>query len=154
MSIILQCNMISVFICALIECFGWISHYIVSLCILLPNLGVYCEALFAWLRFLEVKWYRLWDWILHIGEFDDVLDAGFSEDLKSDVSEEIITEHTDLCVVSSSDCNGSIAKYECQKLLEVCNLTLQTPRSGNILIKELSFVINEGDHLLVCDFLW
>lgn len=101
-----------------------------------------------------MKWYRLWDWILHIGEFDDVLDAGFSEDLKSDVSEEIITEHNDLCVVSSSDCNGSIAQYECQKLLEVCNLTLQTPRSGNILIKDLSFVINEGDHLLVCDFLW
>ncbi|XP_028553563.1 ABC transporter D family member 2, chloroplastic-like [Dendrobium catenatum] len=84
-----------------------------------------------------------------LGEFDDVLDAAFSNDLKSDDSEEIIIHHTDLCVQSSSDCNGSIPQSECQKLLEVYNLTLQTPRSGTILIKGLSFVINEGDHLLI-----
>lgn len=115
---------------------------------------IYCEALFASLHFLEVKWFSLWDWILHIGEFDDVLDAGFSDNSKSDVSEEIIIEHADLCVAPFSDCNGSIAQHECRKLLEVCNLTLQTPRSRNILIKDLSFVINEGDNLLVLDFLW
>lgn len=83
-----------------------------------------------------------------LGEFDDVLD-GFSNDSKSDDFKEIIIQHTDLCVLSSSDCNGSIPQYECQKLLEVCNFTLQTPRSGTILIKDLSFVINEGDHLLI-----
>ncbi|KAL0925165.1 hypothetical protein M5K25_003476 [Dendrobium thyrsiflorum] len=84
-----------------------------------------------------------------LGEFDDVLDAAFSNDLKSDDSEEIIIHHTDLCVQPSSDYNGSIPQSECQKLLEVYNLTLQTPRSGTILIKGLSFVINEGDHLLI-----
>ncbi|KAK8938934.1 hypothetical protein KSP39_PZI010991 [Platanthera zijinensis] len=85
-----------------------------------------------------------------LGEFDDVLDAGFSsKDSKSDDSTEIIFQYTNFLVPFSSDGNGSVDQSECQKLLEVCNLTLQTPRSGNILIKDLSFVINEGDHLLI-----
>lgn len=83
-----------------------------------------------------------------LGEFDDVLD-GFSKDSKSDESEKIILQQTDLCVLSSSISNGSILQSERHKLLEVSNLTLQTPRSGAILIKDLSLVIHEGDHLLI-----
>lgn len=85
-----------------------------------------------------------------LGEFDDVLDAGFSpKDLNSDDSSEIFIQHSILFVSSSFDGNGSVVQSECQKLLEICNLTLQTPRNGNVLIKDLSFVINEGDHLLI-----
>ncbi|XP_020576798.1 ABC transporter D family member 2, chloroplastic [Phalaenopsis equestris] len=83
-----------------------------------------------------------------LGEFDDVLD-GLSNDSKINDSEEIILQYSDICIPSSSDYNGSIPKCESKKLLEVSNLTLQTPRTRTILIKDLSIIINEGDHLLI-----
>jgi hypothetical protein len=34
-------------------------------------------------------------------------------------------------------------------VLEICNLTLLTPRGGNILITDFSMELKEKDHLLV-----
>lgn len=48
--------------------------------------------------------------------------------------------------------NGSIAVDISQHLLEIQNLTLETPRKSDILIKDLSLAINDQDHLLVNKF--
>ncbi|KDP37481.1 hypothetical protein JCGZ_06921 [Jatropha curcas] len=82
-----------------------------------------------------------------LGEFDDVLDSSSSKCLSD--SEEISLSY---CNVSSSlvlESNGSMPIDNFQKLLNVENLTLQTPTSKATLIRELSLVINEKDHLLV-----
>lgn len=82
-----------------------------------------------------------------LGEFDDVLDSSLNG--PSESSEEICLSY---CNVKSSlplECNGSAKVDKSQKLLEVENLTLQTPTSKAILIRDLSMVINLKDHLLV-----
>lgn len=38
-----------------------------------------------------------------------------------------------------------------QKLLDIENLTLQTPRSKATLVRDLSLVVNNKDHLLVSE---
>lgn len=49
--------------------------------------------------------------------------------------------------------NGSIIMDRCQKVLDIENLTLQTPTSKATLIRDLSLVINKNDHLLVCELI-
>lgn len=83
-----------------------------------------------------------------LGEFDDVLDSSSSKCLSSSVEEISLTycdERSSLLLES----NGSILMDRCQKVLDLENLTLQTPTSKAILIRDLSLVINKKDHLLV-----
>ncbi|XP_059661899.1 ABC transporter D family member 2, chloroplastic isoform X2 [Cornus florida] len=82
-----------------------------------------------------------------LGEFDDILDNSSSKFL-SDPIEEI---HLTYCNVESSmylKANGSMPMDNAQKLLDIENLTLQTP-SNATLIRNLSLKIYEKDHLLV-----
>ncbi|PNT17160.1 hypothetical protein POPTR_010G176400v4 [Populus trichocarpa] len=83
-----------------------------------------------------------------LGEFDDVLDSSSSKCISSSVEEISLTycdERSSLLLES----NGSILMDRCQKVLDLENLTLQTPTSKAILIRDLSLVINKKDHLLV-----
>ncbi|KAK9131586.1 hypothetical protein Scep_011114 [Stephania cephalantha] len=84
-----------------------------------------------------------------LGEFDDVLDNGSL--FLSEPVEEIIFDYCDIRNrhEMQRQSNGSIVLGKCLKLLEIKNLTLQTPKSKNILIKDLSLEINEKDHLLI-----
>ncbi|PKA64431.1 ABC transporter D family member 2, chloroplastic [Apostasia shenzhenica] len=85
-----------------------------------------------------------------LGEFDDVLEGSFpSYDSKSTDIPEINIQYANLCFPSSTGFNGAVPKVDFPKLLEVCNLTLQTPISRNVLIKDLFLEIKDGDHLLV-----
>ncbi|XP_020251399.1 ABC transporter D family member 2, chloroplastic isoform X1 [Asparagus officinalis] len=84
-----------------------------------------------------------------LGEFDDVLDDRQSPYIsKPDVSSKINILYKDVMYASMGS-NGSIPQGGCGKLLEVEKLTLQTPRSRNILITDFSLEIYNGDHLLV-----
>jgi hypothetical protein len=88
--------------------------------------------------------------LLYAGEFDDVLDSSSSKCISSSVEEISLTycdERSSLLLES----NGSILMDRCQKVLDLENLTLQTPTSKAILIRDLSLVINKKDHLLVCE---
>jgi ABC-type uncharacterized transport system fused permease/ATPase subunit len=49
-------------------------------------------------------------------------------------------------VVSS---NGSLTQSDPCLVLEILNLTLITPRSGNVLITDLTLELKDKDHLLV-----
>ncbi|KAJ6817448.1 putative ABC transporter D family member 2, chloroplastic isoform X1 [Iris pallida] len=85
-----------------------------------------------------------------LGEFDDILDGSQSScnSLSDGSSEiEILCSNTETQVSLGS--NGSILSVDDHKLLEIKNLTLQTPRSRNILITDLSLEITDSDHLLV-----
>lgn len=87
---------------------------------------------------------------MHTGEFDDVLDGSSSKFL-SDPIEEI---HLVYCNIKSSvelESNGMMPTDSCQKLLDVENLTVQTPASKTTLVRDLSLVINQKEHLLVSD---
>ncbi|MQL82868.1 hypothetical protein Taro_015343 [Colocasia esculenta] len=85
----------------------------------------------------------------NIGEFDDVLDGTHSSYvLEPDNSLKISFQH-DIIKGSLFESNGSIPPDEDFKLLEIQNLTLQTPKSGRTLILDLSLEINNKDHLLV-----
>ncbi|XP_042461463.1 ABC transporter D family member 2, chloroplastic-like [Zingiber officinale] len=86
--------------------------------------------------------------INRLGEFDDVLDD----------SEAYITkpEDTDRVNIQFGDkdpsllvSNGSVSQFRHHKLLKIENLTLQTPRTKNVLITDLSMEINDKEHLLV-----
>lgn len=91
--------------------------------------------------------------IFSVGEFDDVLDSNQSSyNSKSDVGSKINISYKDVMSTSLAS-NGSMPEGECGKLLVIKNLTLLTPRSRNILITDLSLELNDGDHLLVSDFL-
>uniref|UniRef100_A0A0D9UYC3 ABC transporter domain-containing protein n=1 Tax=Leersia perrieri TaxID=77586 RepID=A0A0D9UYC3_9ORYZ len=84
-----------------------------------------------------------------LGEFDDLLDGNDSSLLsKSDSIDgiNIIFKSTGLSVLSS---NGSLPQSDPCVVLEIRNLTLLTPRSGNILITDLTMELKEKDHLLV-----
>ncbi|ONK66746.1 uncharacterized protein A4U43_C06F11520 [Asparagus officinalis] len=67
---------------------------------------------------------------------------------KPDVSSKINILYKDVMYASMGS-KGSIPQGGSGKLLEVEKLTLQTPRSSNILITDFSLEIYNGDHLLV-----
>uniref|UniRef100_A0A0E0BZ29 ABC transporter domain-containing protein n=1 Tax=Oryza meridionalis TaxID=40149 RepID=A0A0E0BZ29_9ORYZ len=83
-----------------------------------------------------------------LSEFDDLLDGNGSSLSKPDNIDgiNIIFKSTGPSVLSS---NGSLAQSNPSMVLEICNLTLLTPRSGNILITDLTMELKEKDHLLV-----
>uniref|UniRef100_J3KXP6 ABC transporter domain-containing protein n=2 Tax=Oryza brachyantha TaxID=4533 RepID=J3KXP6_ORYBR len=84
-----------------------------------------------------------------LGEFDDLLDGNNSSLLPKRDSIDginIIFKSTGPSVQSS---NGSPTQSDPCVVLEICNLTLLTPRSGNTLITDLTMELKEKDHLLV-----
>lgn len=87
--------------------------------------------------------------LIYAGEFDDVLDSR-SSDSVSDPSEEICLEYHRVRRSPVLDSNGSMTKDSCKKLLDIENLTLQTPSKAT-LVKDLKLMVNEKDHLLVSD---
>ncbi|XP_010925713.1 ABC transporter D family member 2, chloroplastic [Elaeis guineensis] len=84
-----------------------------------------------------------------LGEFDDILDGSKSYIPEYGNTEKINIQFQDEKIPTSLGSNGSVPKAGCRRLLEIQNLTLQTPRSGHILITDLSLDINDQDHLLV-----
>ncbi|KAF8036661.1 hypothetical protein BT93_C2402 [Corymbia citriodora subsp. variegata] len=81
-----------------------------------------------------------------LGEFDDILDSSTSK--YADDS----TQHIHLIcrnVCPGFEGNGPVSMDKFQKLLDIDNLTLQTPTSKTTLIKELSLQINCNDSLLI-----
>ena len=89
--------------------------------------------------------------LMHAGEFDDILDKSSPKDL-SDPSEEINLVYYDVKSSALLESNGSVAMDTGEKLLDIENLTLLTPKSRTALIWDLSLEINEKDHLLVSKF--
>ncbi|KAG1330322.1 ABC transporter D family member 2, chloroplastic [Cocos nucifera] len=84
-----------------------------------------------------------------LGEFDDILDGSKSYIPEYGNTEKINIQFQDEKIPTFMGSNGSVPKAGCHKLLEIQNLTLQTPRSGNVLITDLSLDINDQDRLLV-----
>ncbi|XP_062158233.1 ABC transporter D family member 2, chloroplastic [Alnus glutinosa] len=82
-----------------------------------------------------------------LGEFDDVLDRSTSKSV-SDPLEEIRIVYHSVRSSHALESNGSMPKDVHQKLLDLENLTLQTPNKAT-LVRDLSLAINEKDHLLV-----
>ncbi|XP_016477198.1 ABC transporter D family member 2, chloroplastic [Nicotiana tabacum] len=83
-----------------------------------------------------------------LGEFDDVLGISNRKKGDHDLKEEI---QLSFCLISCSNglqSNGSMPLSSHVKLLDVEQLTVQTPSKAT-LIKDLSFEIYEKDHLLV-----
>ncbi|XP_010260906.2 PREDICTED: ABC transporter D family member 2, chloroplastic [Nelumbo nucifera] len=83
-----------------------------------------------------------------LGEFDDVLDNSSNQDI-SYSSEEISVVYKDVETLSLLQSNGSMLLDKCDKLLDIENLTLQTPKSKTVLVRDLSLVVKKKDHLLV-----
>ncbi|KAL5746683.1 hypothetical protein ACOSP7_027829 [Xanthoceras sorbifolium] len=83
-----------------------------------------------------------------LGEFDDILDNSNSKGL-SDPLEEISLTYSNDINSPVFESNGSMPAEQSQRLLDVENLTLQTPTSKATLVRDLSLVINEKEHLLV-----
>ncbi|XVF02162.1 hypothetical protein REPUB_Repub04eG0152200 [Reevesia pubescens] len=83
-----------------------------------------------------------------LGEFDDVLDSSRSKSL-SDPMEHINLKYSYFKGSQVLDCNGSIPVNTPLRLLDVENLSLKTPKNNSTLVRDLSFVINVNDHLLV-----
>ena len=83
-----------------------------------------------------------------VGEFDDLLDGNESSlSSQSDSVDGInIIFKSSRSSVSS---NGSLTQSDPFMVLEIRNLTLITPRSGNILITDLTLELKDKDHLLV-----
>ncbi|CAL4952395.1 unnamed protein product [Urochloa decumbens] len=83
-----------------------------------------------------------------LGEFDDLLDGNESSlSSQNDTVDEInIIFKSRSSAVSS---NGSLTQSDPCMVLEILNLTLITPRSGNVLITDLTLELKEKDHLLV-----
>lgn len=82
------------------------------------------------------------------GEFDDLLDNNISRDSSHTVGEIELT-YQSAGRSSLLDSNGSIQSRQNQKLLEIEELTLQTPTNGTTLVHNLSVDIYDEDHLLV-----
>ncbi|KAK3217726.1 hypothetical protein Dsin_011696 [Dipteronia sinensis] len=85
-----------------------------------------------------------------LGEFDDVLDSSNSKGL-SDPLETICLTFSNAINSPVLESNGSMPAEESWKLLDVENLTLQTPTSKATLVRGLSLVIDEKEHLLVSE---
>ncbi|KAI9161913.1 hypothetical protein LWI28_021973 [Acer negundo] len=83
-----------------------------------------------------------------LGEFDDVLDSSNSKGL-SDPLETICLTFSNAINSPVLESNGSMPAEESRKLLDVENLTLQTPTSKATLVRDLSLVMDEKEHLLV-----
>ncbi|CAO2181400.1 unnamed protein product [Urochloa humidicola] len=83
-----------------------------------------------------------------LGEFDDLLDGNESSlSSQNDSVDEInIIFKSRSSAISS---NGSLTQSDPCMVLEILNLTLITPRSGNVLITDLTLELKEKDHLLV-----
>ncbi|KAI8557344.1 hypothetical protein RHMOL_Rhmol04G0003300 [Rhododendron molle] len=84
-----------------------------------------------------------------LGEFDDVLDSSSSKHLSDPLAEIHLMYCNVKSLTSSGQSNGSMLLENRQELLDIENLTLQTPSSNATLIRDLSLKINEKDHLLV-----
>lgn len=89
-----------------------------------------------------------------IGEFDDLLDGNVpslsSQSQHNNIDGiNIIFKSSDPSVRSS---NGSLTQSDPHMVLEIRNLTLLTPRSGNVLIIGLTMELKDKDHLLVFHF--
>ncbi|KAG2586156.1 ABC transporter D family member 2, chloroplastic-like isoform X1 [Panicum virgatum] len=83
-----------------------------------------------------------------LGEFDDLLDGNASSlSSQSDSVDgiNIIFKSSR----SSVSFNGSLTQSDPCMVLEIRNLTLITPRSGNVLITDLTLELKDKDHLLV-----
>ena len=83
-----------------------------------------------------------------VGEFDDLLDGNASSlSSQSDSVDgiNIIFKSSR----SSVSFNGSLTQSDPCMVLEIRNLTLITPRSGNVLITDLTLELKDKDHLLV-----
>lgn len=63
--------------------------------------------------------------------------------------EEIELQYHGVNTSDALDSNGSMPLKNCPKLLDIDHLTIQTPTSGEILIRDLSVEIYEKNHLLV-----
>ncbi|XP_021299536.1 ABC transporter D family member 2, chloroplastic [Herrania umbratica] len=83
-----------------------------------------------------------------LGEFDDVLDSSRSNS-PSDPMEQINLTYSYVKESQVLDSNGSVPANTSLRLLDVENLTLKTPKNNSTLVKDLSLMINEKDHLLV-----
>ncbi|KAK8527710.1 hypothetical protein V6N12_054913 [Hibiscus sabdariffa] len=83
-----------------------------------------------------------------LGEFDDVLDTSRSNSL-SDTGEYINLTYSHVKGSQVLDSNGSLPPTTSPRLLDVENLILKTPKTNSTLVRDLSFVINEKDNLLV-----
>lgn len=84
-----------------------------------------------------------------LGEFDDLLDGNESSQSSQRDSIDginIVFKSSGPCVPSS---NGSLTQSDPCMVLEIRNLTLLTPRSGNVLITGLTMELKDKDHLLV-----
>lgn len=82
------------------------------------------------------------------GEFDDLLDNNIFRD-PSYTMKEIELTYQSARKSSLLDSNGSIKSQQHQKLLEIEELTLQTPTNGTTLVHNLSADLYEKDQLLV-----
>ncbi|CAO2205146.1 unnamed protein product [Urochloa humidicola] len=83
-----------------------------------------------------------------LGEFDDLLDGNESSlSSQNDSVDEISIIFKSRSYAVSS--NGSLTQSDPCMVLEILNLTLITPRSGNVLITDLTLELKEKDHLLV-----
>lgn len=80
---------------------------------------------------------------VYSGEFDDVLDNSIPTPVSSH------EQNISILFTNSSSCESNGSVFVKNKLLEIENLTLQTPKSNRVLIEELSLVIDDRDHLLV-----
>ncbi|ESQ29839.1 hypothetical protein EUTSA_v10011270mg [Eutrema salsugineum] len=83
-----------------------------------------------------------------LGEFDDLLDNNISRE-NSHTVEEIELTYQSAGRSSLPDSNGSIQSRQNQKLLEIEELTLQTPTNGTTLVHNLFADIYDKDHLLI-----
>ncbi|XP_042513088.1 ABC transporter D family member 2, chloroplastic [Macadamia integrifolia] len=82
-----------------------------------------------------------------LGEFNDVLEHGVSQ--LSDPVQEISIVYSDVQSSPVIQSNGSMLMDKWYKLVEIENLTLQTPKSKANLIRDLSLKVNTKDHLLI-----
>lgn len=87
---------------------------------------------------------------MHAGEFDDILNRNSSNSTDgSEPEEEIRITYSDVRGSLELGSNGSLPKDKYSILLNIENLTVQTPGSKATLIRDLSLVINQKEHLLV-----
>ncbi|KAJ4918031.1 hypothetical protein Rs2_03581 [Raphanus sativus] len=80
-----------------------------------------------------------------LGEFDDLLDNNITRDPSHTMDEIELTYQSS----SLLDSNGSVESRQNQKLLEIEELTLQTPTNGTTLVHNLTADIYDKDHLLI-----
>ncbi|CAH8306279.1 unnamed protein product [Eruca vesicaria subsp. sativa] len=83
-----------------------------------------------------------------LGEFDDLLDNNITRD-PSHAMDEIELTYQSAGSSSWLDSNGSVPSRQKQKLLEIEELTLQTPTNGTTLVHNLIADIYDKDHLLI-----